>query len=138
MNNSRTGCTSPLYAYSLTTCGHAAKYGLQKPRVLLFHSVCIFSCFMVASSVVSKKSYMANIAPNSGASSFKILGRSASGLTNLSFLRDYPRHRRGRPTVFREYTFCRILNKESYQVRVFLKRKLHKYCLQKASEKLAT
>ena len=78
----------------------------------------------------SKQSYIVNIARNSDANSFKTQGRNSSGPMNLSsYLRDYLRRRRSRPTgLGGDILFCRLLNTGSYQAKVTLNRQLHKCC----------
>ena len=44
LSYSRTGCTSPLYADSLTSCGHVDKLCLRKPRVLLDFMQILLTC----------------------------------------------------------------------------------------------
>ena len=49
---SRTGRTSPLYADSLTSCGHADKLRLRKPRVLLAFVRILLTCVFHFKSLV--------------------------------------------------------------------------------------
>ena len=49
---SRTGRTSPLYADSLTSCGHADKLRLRKPRVLLAFVQILLTCVFHFKSLV--------------------------------------------------------------------------------------
>ena len=53
---SRTGRTSPLYADSLTSCGHADKLRLRKPRVLLAFMQILLTCvpFQIVSNCYAK------------------------------------------------------------------------------------
>ena len=53
---SRTGRTSPLYANSLTSCGHADKLRLRKPRVLLAFVQILLTCvpFQIVSNCYAK------------------------------------------------------------------------------------
>ena len=49
---SRTGRTSPLYADSLTSCGHADKLRTRKPRVLLAFVHILLTCAFHFKSLV--------------------------------------------------------------------------------------
>ena len=95
---------------------HKFSHGAAFYTALNGKNVNVMLEFMVANTVVTKQSDIANIAPNSDASSFKTLGFRSSGPTNLSsYLRGYPRHRRGRPTVvLNGYTFLQSPENRRY------------------------
>ena len=51
LSYSRSGSTSPLYADSLTSCRHADKHHLRKPKVLLAFVQMLLTC--VPSQIIS-------------------------------------------------------------------------------------